>query len=155
MHFLELTNYQDATVPVPVFCCFSFSEKLLRKYPRNWTKINGHQYFTETSTEPEGEPEKRQGAPSPWLGAAQPHATPRGGVGPSGALRRRPFSYIILLTRKPEVPALFSMKSSRAAAVVKPYSGGFLKLFPASCRRGDGDHHRRALHHHAGLWSDA
>ena len=48
---------------------------------------------------------------------------------------------------------IFSMKSSRAAAVVKPYSGGFLKLFSAPCRRGD--QHRRALHHHACLRSDA
>ncbi len=31
--------------------------------------------------------------------------------------------------------------------------GGVLKLFPAPCRRGD--HHRRALHHHACLRSDA
>jgi hypothetical protein len=25
-------------VPVPVFCCFCFSEKLYRKYSQNWTK---------------------------------------------------------------------------------------------------------------------
>ena len=38
MHFLELTYWQVATVPVPVFCCFCVSEKLHRKYSRNWTK---------------------------------------------------------------------------------------------------------------------
>ena len=38
MHFLELTYWQDATVSVPVFCCFCISEKLYRKYSRNWTK---------------------------------------------------------------------------------------------------------------------
>jgi len=32
-------------VPVPVFCCFSVSEKLVRKYSRNWTKINGGPLF--------------------------------------------------------------------------------------------------------------
>jgi len=64
-------------VPVPVFCCFC-SEKLLRKYSRNWTKINGGPYFTDTSTESKGETEKRQEAATPCLGAA--HPLPRRGV---------------------------------------------------------------------------
>ena len=38
MHFPELTYWQDATVPVPVFCCFWIPEKLYRKYSRNGTK---------------------------------------------------------------------------------------------------------------------
>jgi hypothetical protein len=38
MHFMELTYWQDATMPVPVFCCFCVLEKLHRKYSRNWTK---------------------------------------------------------------------------------------------------------------------
>jgi hypothetical protein len=38
MHFLELTYLRDATVPVPCFCCFCVSEKLHRKFSRNWTK---------------------------------------------------------------------------------------------------------------------
>ena len=38
MHFLELTYWQDATVPVPVFCCFSIPDNYLRKYSWNWTK---------------------------------------------------------------------------------------------------------------------
>jgi hypothetical protein len=37
MRFLKLTYWQDATVPVPYFR-FCVSEKLHRKYSRNWTK---------------------------------------------------------------------------------------------------------------------
>jgi hypothetical protein len=38
MHFLELTYWWDAIVPVPIFYCFCVSEKLHRKYSQNWTK---------------------------------------------------------------------------------------------------------------------
>ena len=81
-----------------VFC---ISEKLLRKYSLNWTKINGGPYFTDTSTESKGETEKRQEAARPGLGAAPPPAAPRGGVGPSGGLQRRPFAYLFLPSGKP------------------------------------------------------
>ena len=49
-------------------------------------KINGRKYFTESITEPEGEPKRRQVAPSPVLGVAPVLAVPRGGVGPPVAL---------------------------------------------------------------------
>jgi hypothetical protein len=48
MHFLELTYQQDATVPVPIFCCFCILEKLHRKYSRNWTKRKPNLLFFPT-----------------------------------------------------------------------------------------------------------
>jgi hypothetical protein len=39
-------------VPIPIFCCFCVSEKLHRKYSRNWTKQKPDiQIFTEASRE--------------------------------------------------------------------------------------------------------
>jgi hypothetical protein len=38
MHFLELTYWQDATVPVLVFCYFSIPDYYWRKCSWNWTK---------------------------------------------------------------------------------------------------------------------
>jgi hypothetical protein len=46
MHFLELTYWQDATVPVHVFCSFCVSEKLHKKYSWNWTKQKPKFLFT-------------------------------------------------------------------------------------------------------------
>jgi hypothetical protein len=46
MHFPKLTYWQDATVPVPIFCYFCVSEKLHRKYSRNWTKRRPKFLFT-------------------------------------------------------------------------------------------------------------
>ena len=81
--------------------CFCISEKLFWKYSRNWTKINGGPYFTDTYTESKGETEECQEAATQGLGVAPPPAAPRVHVGPSGALSRRPFAYIILLPRNP------------------------------------------------------
>ena len=50
------------------FLLFSVSEKYLRKYSRNWTKIDRRYYFTETIMETEGEPERR-----PHQGSVRPH----------------------------------------------------------------------------------
>ena len=52
--------------------------------------------FTETKTESRGETEPSQEVATPPLGAAQPLATPRYGVGPSGAHRPRPSAYIFI-----------------------------------------------------------
>jgi hypothetical protein len=47
----------------PVFCYFCVSEKLHRKYSRNWTKQNPNiEKFTEASRELK---RRRNGAPSP------------------------------------------------------------------------------------------
>jgi hypothetical protein len=57
-----------------VFCCFCVSEKLHRKYSRNWTKQKPNiQKFTEPSREPKrrrrgatGQPHSRAARPRPW-----------------------------------------------------------------------------------------
>jgi hypothetical protein len=60
----------------PVFCCFSVSEKLHRKYSRNWTKQKPNiQKFTEASREPK---RRRRGATGrPHHRAARPAPGPR------------------------------------------------------------------------------
>jgi hypothetical protein len=58
----------------PVFCCFCVSEKLHRKYSRNWTKQKPNlQIFTEVSRRPKrrrrgarGQPHHQGAWPSPW-----------------------------------------------------------------------------------------
>jgi hypothetical protein len=58
----------------PVFCCFCVSEKLHRKYSRNWMKQKPNvQKFTEASRSPKrrlrgstGRPHNRAARPSPW-----------------------------------------------------------------------------------------
>jgi hypothetical protein len=63
-------------VPVPVFCCFCVSEKLHRKYSRNWTKQKPNiQKFTEASREPKRRRNRARG----WSHhqGARPRAWPR------------------------------------------------------------------------------
>jgi hypothetical protein len=59
----------------PIFCCFCVSEKLHRKYSRNWTKQKPNiQKFTEASRSLKrrrrgatGRPHSRAARSSPWL----------------------------------------------------------------------------------------
>ena len=48
---------------VAVYCCFSISEILLRKYSRNGLKIHGDQFLPGTKTKTEGDPEGARGPP--------------------------------------------------------------------------------------------
>jgi hypothetical protein len=55
----------------PDFCCFCVSEKLHKKYSRNWTKqkpnLLFYRSFAKTKDETEGSQAHHQGArPSPW-----------------------------------------------------------------------------------------
>jgi hypothetical protein len=58
----------------PVFCCFYVSEKLHRKYSRNWTKQKSNiPIFNEASRRPRmrrrgarGQPHHQGARPSPW-----------------------------------------------------------------------------------------
>jgi hypothetical protein len=58
----------------PVFCCFCVSEKLHRKYSRNWTKQKPNiSIFNEASRRPKrrrrgarGQPHHQGARPSPW-----------------------------------------------------------------------------------------
>jgi hypothetical protein len=87
MHFPELTYYKSPQCQFPVFCCFCVSEKLHRKYSRNWTKPKPvAQNFTEASREPKRRrsgatraPHTRAARPRPWpcpLCVRSPRSTP-------------------------------------------------------------------------------
>jgi hypothetical protein len=65
MHFLKLTYYQDATVPVPCFCYFCVSEKLHKKYSWNWMKQSQTFYFYQSFAKTEDETEGGQEPATP------------------------------------------------------------------------------------------
>jgi hypothetical protein len=73
MHFPELINKMPQC-QFHVFCCFCVSEKLHRKYSRNWTKQKPNLLiFTEASRSPKrrrrgarGQPHHQGARPSPW-----------------------------------------------------------------------------------------
>ena len=82
MHFLELTYWRDATVPVPIFCCFWFQKSYIGNILRIGRNKLRSSYFHETKTESEGESKTSHRAATPGPGAAWPWPAPGGGVGP-------------------------------------------------------------------------
>ena len=124
-------------MPVPVFCCFCISEKLYRKYSRNWRNKSRSSYFTVTKTEPEGETEKSHEVATPPLGAGLPLAAPRHGVGPSSAHRPRPSAYKLPPDAKTlNQPASIHEKSCSSAAIKDKFWGTEVYV-PAACRDGE------------------
>ena len=81
--------------------------------------------FPDTKTESRAETEKSYEAASPALGAAWPWPAPRGGVGPPGVHQPRPSAYLFSVKGKPWTPEHNSTKSSVAAVIANPSSGGF------------------------------
>ena len=141
-------------MPVPCFLLFLLSEKLLKKYSRNWTNFTSKfLFFPGGSRTPK---KTRRGAPRgphPLPARVPPLPREHGVWGPRGSTAFAPSPTYT----PPELPDLertpFSSTKSRATAVVNPRSGGFISSsrHPA----GEGNHHRRALHHHARLRTDA
>jgi hypothetical protein len=84
MRFLELTYWQDATVPVPYFLLFCVSQKLHRKYSRNWTNQRPKLLFF--LDEGRGPKESRRGARGQphHEGARPPPGHAQGWWGPPG-----------------------------------------------------------------------
>ena len=138
-------------MPVLVFCCFWFQKSC----SGNILGVGRHEsqspYFSVTYTESGGESKRGSRA-----------ATPRGGAplgraarwrGAHGAPPTSPLRLYIHILGKILGTEQNSMKLSTAAVIVNPSSGGFWSSsrHPA----GEGNHHRRPLHHHACLWSDA
>jgi hypothetical protein len=69
----------------PVFCCFYVSEKLHRKYSRNWTKQKLNiQIFTKASREPKRRRSRARGCPH--------HQGARPVLGPRPPVVRAPWS---------------------------------------------------------------
>ena len=136
----------------PVFCCFVFQKSCTGNILGIGRNKSRSQYFTETKTESRGGSKKGSRVARPALGAAWPWPAPRGGVGHPGLHRHRPSAYLFTISGKPWIPEPPSTKSSVAAAIADPSSGGFWSSFWHPARGGD--HHRRHLHHHAHLRSD-
>ena len=137
---------------VPVFCSFCIPEKLVWKYSQNWTKLGQDLLFFQHV---HGVQRRDGGEPrgSHTMGPRGPPCRAVGWCGPHGRLQPPPFRLFIHLHGKTLDPKPLSTKSSRDAVVVNPSLGGFRSSsrHPA----GEGNHHRRALHHHACLRSDA
>ena len=153
MHFLGLTYQQDAIVPVPCFLLFLVSENHLRKYSRNWMIFMPKSLFFPTRSRSPKRKRRRAPRRRHQVGARLPPATAAPHDVASGLHRLRPFAYKYPPTIQDLRPEHFSTKPYGAAAVVNPSSGGFRSSsrHPA----GEGNHHRRALHHHARLRTDA
>jgi hypothetical protein len=124
-------------VPVPYFCYFYISEKLHRKYSRNWTKQNPEYLFF-----PKRHGVQRRdgvvlggGRTTPWRGPP----TGRVGVwcGPLAHTLMPPFRLYIPLDRKTKRPDQFSTKPTTSHHRRRCEIGRVQKLFPVPCRRGD------------------
>jgi hypothetical protein len=120
-----------------VFCYFRVSEKLYRKYSRNWTKQKPDvQIFTEASREP-----KRR-----WRGAtggphhqgAQPRASPRPPVVSPTTTTSHDAPSPIKTPQWKKPKYLISFPEYIAIhRHCRPKIGRVQKLFPAPCRRGN------------------
>jgi hypothetical protein len=109
----------------PVFCCFCVSEKLHRKYSRNWTKQKPNLLFFQNISR--STKQRRRGArtwPHPRATRAKP--SPRHqGVSPPGPLPDAALPPIYSpLQEKPKRPIIFPQNLLQAAAVIDTRSGG-------------------------------
>jgi hypothetical protein len=137
--FFELTYERDATVPVPCFLLFlCFSEKLHRKYSRNWTKQKTKFLFFLTRDGVQSRGRGGSGA-SHTIGCRGPcHLV----VGPPGPPPDAALPPIYSPRRgKPKDPISFPWNILQAAAVVDARLGGSR----SSSRHpvGEGNHHQR------------
>jgi hypothetical protein len=121
----------------PVFCYFCVSEKLHRKYSRNWTKQKPKFLFFLKRDRVQDEIEGSQEAATPPHGTGHAQATPGAGVGPWSTSWRRPSAYIFPSTGKPKSPRSISMKHTTSHRHCQSEIGRVQKLFPAPCRRGE------------------
>jgi hypothetical protein len=115
----------------PVFCCFCVSEKLHRKYSRNWTKQKPKFLFF---------PTRDGGGPGAghtlgWRGPAPGHATRWWSH--LAHLLTPPFRLYIPLDGKTLSPDQFSTKHTASRHHYRREIGRVQKLFPTPCRRGE------------------
>jgi hypothetical protein len=109
----------------PVFCCFCVSEKLHRKYSRNWTKQKPNLLFLLKLCEDwrwdgggaRGQPHHRAARPSPW--SRRPMVRP---PGPTSDAALSPIKSH--WWEKPKGHIAFPRNILQAAAVIEARSGG-------------------------------
>jgi hypothetical protein len=121
----------------PIFWCFCVSEKLHRKYSRNWTKQKPKFLFFPTwdvvQSRDGGGPEG--GRTMPWRGPSSGHV----GLwcGPLVHPLTSPFRLYILIDEKTLRPDQFLRKHTASCRHRRREIGRVEKLFPAPCRRGE------------------
>jgi hypothetical protein len=124
-------------VPVPYFLLFCVSEKLHRKYSRNWTKQKPKFLFFPTQ---DGVQSRDGGEPGAshtigWHGLAPGRATRWWGH--LAHILTPPFRLYILLDEKTLAPNQFFTKHTASHHRRRREIGWIQKLFPAPCRRGE------------------
>ena len=135
------------------FLLFLYSRKASQEiFSELDENLRRHLFYQNTHGVQRGD-EEEPGGPHTPLGRGPPPWRALGCCGPIGGRQPPPFRLLISPDAKTLRPEPISTKSSRGAAVVSPSSGGSRtsSRHPA----GEGNHHRRALHHHACLRSDA
>jgi hypothetical protein len=125
----------------PVFCYICVSEKLHRKYSRNWMKQKPNiPIFNEASRRPKrrwrgarGQPHHQGARPSPWPRRPMVRA-------PWSTFDAAPSRIKTPRREKPKRPDQFSRNTSWSAAIVDPRSGGSR----SSSRHPAGEGNRRS-----------
>jgi hypothetical protein len=121
----------------PIFCYFFVSEKLHRKYSRNWMKQKPNiLLFNEASRSPK---RRRRGATGrPHLQGAQPAPGPRRPVvrAPWPTSDTAPSPIKTPRRKKLKTRSIFQ-KHIAIYRCRRPEIGRVQKLFPAPCRRGE------------------
>jgi hypothetical protein len=118
-----------------VFCYFCVSEKLHRKYSRNWTKQKPKFLFYRNETDSKAETEGARERPHPPKARATPG---RAGAwcGSLVHLLTSPFRLYILLDEKTLSARSIFQKHTASHCRRQREIGRVQKLFPAPCRRG-------------------
>jgi hypothetical protein len=121
----------------PIFCYFCVSEKLHRKYSRNWTKQKPEFLFFPTRDGVQSRDGRQPWASHTigWRGLAPGRATRWWGH--LAHLLTPPFRLYILLGEKTLTPDRFSTKYTTNHHRHRCEIGRVQKLFPAPCRRGE------------------
>ena len=81
---------------------FFISEKLHRKYSRNWTERKPSLLFSDMYTESNGEKEGSHDPSTPCGGAAPPLVVRAHGLGPTGGSDHRTSAYLFLRRENPK-----------------------------------------------------
>jgi hypothetical protein len=115
--------------------CFCVSEKLHRKFSRNWTKVKVPIYLTQRRSPKE---RRRRARRRPHHGVAQPTPWPHHQVvwapWPPSDIALPPINSLHRENPKPEH---LSMKHTASRRHRRPEIGRVQKLFPAPYRRGE------------------
>jgi hypothetical protein len=121
----------------PIFCYFCVSEKLHRKYSRNWTKQKSNLLlFNEAFRRPKRRQRGATGRPHHRAARPAPGPRPLWVRPPWSTSDAAPSPIKIPRWRKPKTRSIFQ-KHIAIRRRCRPKIGRVHKLFPAPCRRGE------------------